>query len=102
MQCAEAYITRIRFISALPASWVPLIRGQSTKRILAFIAGRSAGAFAFEGVKPGEYWLSGKRNLSRFKLAINYDPNSHTDGCSSLFYEVRDGELKLRRMITLY
>ena len=83
--------------------WEKRTRCCSKKALVAQTVTGKAGGFAFEDVKPGAYWLSGRRNLSRFKLAINYDPNPHTgDSCSNLVYEVRDGELTLGRAITLY
>lgn len=73
---------------------LPVAKTTSSKR----------GEFSFSAVIPDSYWLVVRVGGQDFALALSYAPNGKNKleaSCTELLYEVGNGELQLKRIVTV-
>jgi hypothetical protein len=73
--------------------------------VTALLIGRTVtnkrGEFEFnvEDLFPGNYWVMVELNGKQYSHAIKYAGTKFESGCSDLLYDIKKGELQLRRVI---
>jgi len=69
--------------------------------LAAEVVTKRGGSFEFRNAVPGSYWVVVLADGTEYRLVINYVPSKkeNEESCSDFLYEIKNGELRLARII---